>query len=648
MKIVRFALALSIASLLAGCADDPFALELTPSCNPVAASSDCMLPFPSAFHEKDDASSPTGVRVNLDPMMLPLRDGVTPIDVSPYNAADGFSPVVPILVHFAADIDTDPLPSQFELEQSIADGSTVALFNMETGKRVLFFAEMDENRRDDYPDRYALILRPQEPMDMGARHLVVIKDDLRDRSGAPLAPPPVFKALRDGAAHVGPAIDAMRPKYDAIFDFARERGYARERILLAWDFQVASEDYLLGSVLSMRDAAMAASKSGELGYTLTKITNEPNEYITKIIEGDFEVPTFLREDDTFDYDPTHRPRRQPVNRKYPFTMIIPQKAKLGEPLPLVVLGHGIFGQGREFLTGSGDGVAIQQLAQEMGAVGIATDWIGLSQNDLLRIAAEVAPNLDRLGIVTDQLQQALINTLVMTKLAKGALQEDPMVKVTAAPLIDTTRIFYWGASLGGIQGSAFISISDDIERAAFGVPGSAWSTMLSRSIVFPSIRTLLEPHYPDPLGFTLAISVFQGRFDHPDPANITKLMFKSPLPDAPKDRRVILQEAIGDSQVPNMTSELLARAMGVSLLTPSVTPVYGLPEVTGPTTSSVLVQYQLPDFDNPLPPDSNTPPSDENGVHHAMNFLSNVHTQIAALFFTGEIPHTCDGPCDPM
>jgi hypothetical protein len=497
----------------------------------MAMSDDCMFPFPSAFHEREDAAAKTGVRVNLDAMMLPLRDGVTPIDVAPYNAADGFSPVVPILVHFGVDIDTSSLPGPRELDKSLEDSSPVALFNLETGKRVLFFAEMDVNKVPDYPDRYAFIIRPQEPMDMGARHLVVIRSDLRDAAGSSLEPPPVFKALRDGDTHVSPAIDAMRPRYEDLFRFAGEHGYAREGLLLAWDFQVASEDYLLGSVLSMREEALKASSAGELGYTITKITPNPNEYILKIIEGDFEVPTFLRDDDSFEYDGEHHPVRQAANRKYPFTMIIPQKAALGEPLPLIVLGHGIFGNGRDFLTGAGDGQAIQKLAEEMGAVGIATDWIGLSSNDLLRLAGEVAADLDRLPIVTDQLQQSLINTLVMTKLARGALQGDPQVKVAAGPLLDLSKTYYWGASLGGIQGSSFISISDDIARGAFGVPGSAWSTMLSRSIVFPPIRTLLEPHYPDPLGFTLAISVFQGRFDHSDPANLTKLMFKSPKYD---------------------------------------------------------------------------------------------------------------------
>lgn len=641
-------LPLIFAPLLIACGnDDQLAPDVTPGCNPLATSAECNYPFPSSFHVKPDLETATRFRVNLDPQVLPLRDGVLPLDVTPFNKADGFSPVIPIIVHFGFDIDTDPLPNQFELEQSLQDGSTVALFNMDTGKRVMFFAEMDQNRNSEYSDRYAFFIRPQEPMEMGARHAVIITKDLRSKDGNPIESPRIFQALRDKEERLSPSVEALKPQYEEIFSFAEQHGYKRDNLLLAWDFPVASEDYILGSVVSMREKALAAVKNNEFGFKITKLTDDPNQYVTKIIEGDFEVPTFLKADDTFEFDKKHHPIRQPVNRSYPFTMLVPQKAKMGQPLPLVVLGHGIFGNGRSFLTSDGDGVAIQKLCEEFGVVAVATDWIGLSTNDLLRIAGELSADLNRIGIITDQLQQALINTLVLTKLAKGPISEDPQIKVGQGPLVDTTQIYYWGASLGGIEGSSFISISDDIARAAFGVPGCSWATMFTRSIVFPPVKSLLEPHYPDPMAFSIAFSIFQGAFDHSDPVNVSKLMFKKPLPDAPANRIVVLQEAIGDSQVPNMTSEVLARAMGVKLMTPSVTPVFGLESVTSPSSDSVLAQYKLPNFDQPATPDTNTPPASDNGVHYEMNFLSNVHAQIADLFLTGKVVQHCDKDCDP-
>jgi hypothetical protein len=235
----------------------------------------------------------------------------------------------------------------------------------------------------------------------------------------------------------------------------------------------------------------------------------------------------------------------------------------------------------------------------------------------------------------------------LTKLARGALKDDPQVKIGPGALLDLDRTYYWGASLGGIQGSSFISISDDISRAVFGVPGSSWSTMISRSIVFPPLRAFVHPHYPDPLDFLFGVALIQSRFDHTDPANLTKMMFEHPPPGAPKDRMVILQEAIGDSQVPNLTTGILARAMGVKQIGPFVNGVSGLDQVTGPTTLSVLAQYQLPAYNMPLPPEGNLAPDVDNGVHHAMNFLPNVHQQIAKLWFEGRVQQFCDGACDP-
>lgn len=651
MKIPTHArvLALSLAPLLAGCGpDDVTAIDAPPGCNPLSPSGACLFPFPSSAFQRPDATSATGVRVNLASARLPLRDGVTQLDTGPYNTADGFSPIVPILVHFGVDVDLAPLPSQYDIAQSLSDASPVALFNMENGARVPFFVEMDQNRRDDYPGRYAFIIRPVAPMEMGARHVVVLRDDLHDSNGEPLPRSTAFDAIRSSVPTSNAALEAMRPDYDSIFSFTEAHGYSRDRLLLAWDFQVASQDYLLGSVLSMRETALKEAGDFGLPYTITEVQKDPNPSTAKIILGDFEVPTFLRDDDSFDYDVDHHPAQQAARRKYPFTMIIPKKAELNKPLPLVVLGHGIFGDGRSFLTGPGDGEAIQALANELGAVGIATDWIGLTKNDLLRLAGELAPNLDRLHIVTDQLQQSLINTLVLTVLARGALQADPQV-TTFGPnkLIDLDRTYYWGASLGGIQGSAFVSLSNVIPTAVFGVPGCAWSTMFQRSIVFPPIKSLLEPSYPDPLDFAVAISIFQGRFDHADPINLTKLMFKAPLPDAPPDRVVVLQESIGDSQVPNIATEMLARAMGVKSLSPSIGPIFGLETISAPTLDSVLVQYKMDAFDNPPVPETNTPPAGDNGVHHGMNFLPSAQGQIKALFLTGRVESACSGPCDP-
>ena len=624
----------------------PVHLVLRPGCNLFTTSEECYLPYPSAFFQDPDPTSPTGVRVDYPPDTIPT--GLMPaIDMGPTNTADGVSPAGPILAHFGVDVDAAYLVGQRELYKSYYADSPIALFNYDTGQRVMFMSEMDMNRKDNFPNRYVLIVRPMEPMAMGQRHLVVLTTDLRDANGQPLTSPDAFVVLRDRILTTNPQIEAIRQHYEEIFAFLAEHGYARDKVLLAWDFMVASKDYLLGSVLSMRETALQESGGHGMGYTITRVVDNPNDDLARIVEGDFEVPNYLNADNEIDFDADHHPIRQTENAWFPFTIIIPQKAvTLGQPLPLVVFGHGIFGNGRDYLE-NWPGPTIQHWAQEAGIVMVATDWIGLSDGDLQLIIDEVIPNLNHVSLVTDRLQQSLINNLVLTELTLGDLQQDGQVAFGGQPLIDTTRVYYYGVSLGGIQGSSFVSLSNRIQRGVLAVPGCVWLNLIPRSIVWTPIKFYMDLFYPDPIVQQMGIVFFQTRFDLSDPVNLTRLMFKDPLPDAPAGRAVVLQEAIGDCEVPNMTTEMLARAIGVKLMTPSIDAVFGLDEVASPATDSAMSQYELVDHLGYTPPDENVPPTEDNGVHTDMCFLDNALDQVLEFETTGQDEQFCSGPCDP-
>jgi len=314
----------------------------------------------------------------------------------------------------------------------------------------------------------------------------------------------------------------------------------------------------------------------------------------------------------------------------------------------VVIGHGIFGSGEDILTSGSDGQGVQQLAQELGGIVIATDWIGLSSVDLPYIASEVAANLNRIGYITDRLQQAFINTITLTKMGLGPLSADPAIQVvTGQELVDPTRVYYWGASLGGIEGTGFVTLSPDVQRAVFGVPGSAWATMLTRSIVFPPLKLVISTVFPDPLDLTVLTTLAQVRFDHADPANLGTRLLKAPLPGAPGDRVVLLQEAYGDCQVPNVATDILSRAIGVALISPAIYEPFGLTKISAGGSTSALQQFKMQGFDMPFPPKTNQPPGSDNDVHHDMNFLPNAQLQIGLFLLNGTVAEVCDGTCDP-
>jgi len=627
---------------------EPITLDLDPDCNPFATSNECFLPFPSAFYQQPDPDSPTGVRVNIPQAAIPVDPGAPTISVDPINTADGCSPAGPILAHFGVDIEPVQLTRQGELLESLGTGHPIALFDLETGRRLFFMSEMDMNRDTAYPDRYALIIRPMEPMEMGHRHVAVLTKALRDDQDNGFESPPAFAALRDGVPTTNPVIEDVRTRFETIFEFLAKQGYPRDDLLLAWDFMVASEDYLTGSVRSMRAEALPEVAGKGLGYTVDEVTLDPNENTASLVKGTFEVPTFLNAKNSFEYDADHHPVRQAEDQSFPFTLLIPKKARtLDEPLPLIVFGHGLFGTGEGAIAGGSLGY-MSALAEDGGMVMIATDWIGLSGGDLQLIITEVVPDLNRIAFITDRIQQSIINTLTLTELAVGTLSSDPALQVGQGELIDDSRVYYVGGSLGGIQGSSFVSMSPRITRAVLAVPGCGWLNMLTRSTHWNNLSPVVDAHYPDPLLKQIGIALIQALFDLSDPVNLTRHLYENPLPDAPDERVLLLQVAIGDSQVPNLAFDMLARAIGAKFMEPSVYQVPGLDVVTSPTREPVLVQiYMRDEVEADPPPEENVPPQSDNGVHGAASFLDHVMAQSFHFLHEGEVVQNCTGACDP-
>ncbi len=634
-----------------GCDETP-SLDIPEECNPLASTDECLFPYPSRFFQAPDSTRASGYRNAFHETTLSVPAGSPLLDYEAFNRADGHSPTAPLLVHLGVDVDPAQLVGQYDTERSLQVDAPIAVFDLSTGERVPLLTEMDQNLRDSPSNmgRHALILRPMVPMRMGARHVAVLTTDLQDASGTPIEVPPGFLALRDGTPTSHAALEAARGDYEELFTFLAEHGYARERLLLAWDFAVASEEWVLGGIVSMRDQALAESSQGGLGFTITEVRESPNANVLRIVFGTFEVPTFINADNEIERTADGAAVLQPTRQSFPFTMVVPAIAARNTPLPLVLFGHGVFGSASEYLAGSIGTDAIQPLAQELGAVVVATDWIGLSYDDRALLIGQLARDINRTNVVTDRLQQALINALILVETSINGIQNDPMVMNGirgTAPLL-SNEVYYYGVSLGGIQGASLVSISPRITRAVLAVPGGAWATLLTRSIVYSAVRTLVDSTYPDALVQQAFVAMTQTRFDGSDGANVGQLLTMRPLPDAPADRRVLLQEAIGDCQVPNVATRILARAMGLSLLDPPVQPVYGLPTVTTPTTVPSIVQLAMPDLlAQYTPPESNLLPATDNGTHSNAIGLPPVIDQVTTMLSQGVIENYCNGACDP-
>ena len=406
---------------------------------------------------------------------------------------------------------------------------------------------------------------------------------------------------------------------------------------------------MLGPIRSMRTQALEVIEAQGVAYTIDSVEVDPNENVAWLIKGHFTPPDFLTADNTLERADDGSIVLQSLWADADFTMVIPPQGRTEGNLPLVVIGHGLFGTGEWMLdSGTAEGLT-QPLAAEMGAALIATNWIGLSGGDIELIISEVLTDMSRITVVTDRLVQSHINTLALVELALDDLPEAPEIgRELETPLLDPERVYYYGISLGGIQGASQTAISPRIKSAVLAVPGSGWSHMIQRSTQFAELDTLIDLLYPDPMTQNLFLAALQTYFDFSDPSSLGTMLNNDPdYPDA-EPKLVVLQEAIGDCQVPNMATDLLSRTLGAAHLEEATDPVYGLETITGPTTEPSLVQIRVPsNLEAYFPPDENVIPETDNGVHNDAVLTEAMFGQAAHMFLYGEIVHPCDGECDP-
>ena len=166
---------------------------------------------------------------------------------------------------------------------------------------------------------------------------------------------------------------------------------------------------------------------------------------------------------------------------------------------------------------------------------------------------------------------------------------------------------FMGISQGGIMGGALTALEPDVDRSVLNVPGMNYSTLLRRSVdsdeYFKTPGLGLYANYPNELERPLLLSLIQLLWDRGEGNGYAHNMTTHPLPNT-NPHEVLLQPAIGDHQVANVTAEVEARTIGASVYTPALepgrhweeNPFLGIPQVdvpaTGPYTGgSMLVYY---------------------------------------------------------
>jgi hypothetical protein len=273
----------------------------------------CLLPFPNDRFTTTDATTPTGLRVDLDVAAMPRNVAGLPIRPDEWNRNDGFSPGAMALTHVpgldlegsfgleADDFDETGVAQLRAPALSLHPDAPIVLLNADTGERHPYVAELDTHP-DTPDDQRLLIVRPLANLDHGNRYVVALRG-LVDHEGEAIAASDAFATVRDelpesacDPEHVdepgqrpgnrpdhaggpdarpgerpdhagGPGqrpgdrpacdgdLDGEAGRYQRIFADLAHAGVDRDGLYLAWDFTVASADNVTGRARHMRDVA---------------------------------------------------------------------------------------------------------------------------------------------------------------------------------------------------------------------------------------------------------------------------------------------------------------------------------------------------------------------------------------------------------
>lgn len=616
---------LLLVLVVAACGSDA-GNDTKSQCNPLGGQG-CLMPWPSmAYYD--------GTHLAIPKEAMPTNVDMVTVDPAPLDRWDGFSPTGPMLVQFPNGVDGTNLPTFKDPDQSLAADSPIVLLDVDTGERTPFFAEIDQNTTD--PKLRSLIIRPLARLHPHAHYAVALRNTLVDLDGQPLPVSPAFAALRDGRSFSHPLWKRLTARSAEMFTALAAAGVDKSQLVLAWDFVTASDEFLQSDLIHMRDAAIPAMGPSGAKLTFTATAQPPVAGIAASYVGTFKSPGFLSDGENDDSiivrDANGLPMLQGLRDAH-FAALIPvTSTACPVPRPTIIFGHGLFGSAQDYLSDS----FVQSLAKTYCFNIVAGDFIGLTSRQLA-LAPLAVNDMNKGPEITEKLGQSIIDFIALETLTRGPMGTHREFQNNGVSVIDPTKVFYVGGSLGGIMGNTFMAYDPNITRGVLAVPGGAWSLLFERSNAWHLLMGAAQGAYPDPEVYQLNLAFLGMGMEPYDPITTAAHVIHDPLPGVPA-KTILMWYTMGDCLVSNITTELVARTMGIDLLAPNVKDVWHLPPKAGPLVSGINVYNDHP---TPLPPDTNVPPAQDNGTHSGINRKPSALRAVEKFLLEDTVVQTC-------
>ena len=567
----------------------------TGRCDPTDLAA-CLLPWPNDRFTRADSSTVTGRRVDLPKSGMPANVAGVHIDPAEWNRNDGFSPSsIPMTFVRGVDVRESKLPPVTDMARSLDDASPLLLVDLDTGKRLAAWAELDANTPD--PAKQLLMIVPAAGLPEGHRIAVGLRN-LRRADGRLIRRSKAFDDLVTRP-------DALaRTWLRALVD----EGVDPADLTIAWSFTVGSGDDISGRLRAMWDETRKEVGDGAPAFTVTA-TREAGP--ARIVTGTFEMPQYLTGDGGPGTVLNNGASRDGIPARngtmtVDFTCTVPLKADQDGPAPSVIYGHGLLGDRNQVLD-------IGTIGASVNVAFCGLDYLGMSNQDVPKLV-DSFEDLTRFRTLPDRLQQGHLSFLLLGRLLaspEGFVTDKAFQTTAGTPALDTGKVSLLGASQGGILGGVASSLSRDWTRVILAVPGMGYNLLLRRSVDFDEFAPIVEQNYPDELQQSILLDLLEQLWQRGENTGYAQHLTTHPYPGVPA-KDVMLLEAFGDHQVANVSTEKLARTLGIGRRAPSLAdgrstdrePFWGIDPVRLPTSGSALIMW---DFGTPAPPTENLP-----------------------------------------
>ncbi|MCA9669866.1 MAG: alpha/beta fold hydrolase [Myxococcales bacterium] len=539
-------------------------------------------PFPSNFWTKADATTRTGLRIDIVAGNHPADDAafsLYPELRDQLGELDGFGTMAGIVFRFSG-----PVGERFAVapDATTKASSPIVLVELASGEAVPLLLETVEDTKKPLPNR-VLIAQPLVPLRAKTTYAAMIRASAVGAANGCLAPSPLMRRVidedtaeltLDGYKRLAPDVPrAKKALVDAGF-IAKPDELAALTI-----FTTQSIREPMAAIIEDVDAYAQST-----GFTISNVVdNGPSSTsVGHHLSGrfksiDYRDPTSGR----ISFDSAGKPRRAGFN-DLGFELYIPATSVAAPPYPIAILIHG--------LNGDRNVGSFAELFAAKGVAAIAIDAPHHGERakvPLLAVldffAVDIATKSFAMFKARDNFRQAYAELLQLSRLVTrvGGLDLLPATQPDGTPEIMASEIIVAGHSLGGILGSGLLAIDARCPMGILTAGGAGLTNILLESGLFGTFILGLKPAGTSDADVRSFFPLLQTLFERGDPGNFASGIQRTPwgAPGATTLKHVLYPMVENDKFVPNLPNEALARAAGVPQVPPVLHAVPGL-EVT--------------------------------------------------------------------